>query len=256
MNRIDKISAVIITQNEEANIERCLRSLQFADEIVVYDGMSTDKTVEICNKYNCKVFQRPEWLGFGIAKQQAVAYAENDWVIVIDADEELSPELINKILEIKSGKMPLAAGYKILRKSYFLGKIVNYSSWQSDAPLRFFDRRKGEFNKNIVHEFVVLNGPPALIKEHIFHYTYPNLKGYLEKMVKYAELGAEQNYNRGKRSNLFNAIVSAKLKFIKMYFLRLGILDGKNGLILAINSAYGVFLKHLLIIDKARISDE
>lgn len=249
MQRVDRISVVIITYNEEANIERCLRSLQFADEIIIYDGNSTDKTIEICNKYNCKIHSRQQWLGFGLAKQSAVELAHNDWVLVVDADEELTPELIEILIKMRDNGSKYS-GYKIRRKSYFLGKLINYSSWQSDAPLRFFDRRVGKFNSNIVHEFVELNGEVGIIDDCILHYTYPNLKGYLEKMIKYAELGAEQNFKRGKKSNLINAFLSGILKFIKMYIIRFGFLDGSNGLVLAINSAFGVYLKHTLLIDK------
>lgn len=255
MNKIDKISVVIITYNEEANIERCLRSLQFADEIIIYDGNSTDNTIEICNKYNCKIHIRTEWNGFGIAKQEAVEFAQNNWVLVIDADEELTEGLIEKLIDLQNNHSKCLA-YKINRKSYFLGKLINYSSWQSDAPLRLFDKRIGKFNQNIVHEFVEIDAEVGLIKEHILHYTYPNLKGYLDKMIKYAELGAEQNYQRGKQSSLSRAILSGILKFVKMYLLRLGILDGKHGLILAINSAFGVYLKHTLLMDKWKLTEK
>lgn len=248
-HKVERISVVIITYNEEANIERCLRSLQFADEIVIYDGNSTDKTIEICNKYNCKIHTRTQWLGFGIAKQAAVDLAHNDWILVVDADEELTTELIEKLVDLRD-KGSEYAGYKIKRKSYFLGKLVNYSSWQTDAPLRFFDRKIGKFNTNIVHEFVEMNAEVGYLKEHLLHYTYPNLKGYLDKMIKYAELGAEQNFKRGKKSNLFRAFLSGILKFIKMYIIRFGFMDGANGLILAINSAFGVYLKHTLLMDK------
>lgn len=256
MNTIDKISVVIITYNEESNIERCLRSLQFADEIIIYDGNSTDRTLEICNKYNCKIHQRNEWRGFGIAKQEAVDFAQNNWVLVIDADEELTEKLIEKLIELQNANDSKYSAYKILRKSYFLGNLINYSSWQSDAPLRLFDKRIGKFNQNIVHEFVEVDTEVGLIKEHILHYTYPDLKGYLDKMVKYAELGAEQNFLRGKRSSLSRALLSGILKFIKMYFLRFGILDGKHGLILAINSAFGVYLKHTLLMDKWKLTEK
>ena len=175
---------------------------------------------------------------------------------MIDADEELTENLIEKLINLQTTNQSKYSAYKINRKSYFLGKLINYSSWQSDAPLRLFDKRVGKFNKNIVHEFVEIDAEVGLIKEHILHYTYPNLKGYLDKMIKYAELGAEQNFQRGKSSSLSRAILSAILKFVKMYFLRLGILDGKHGLILAINSAFGVYLKHTLLMDKWKLSEK
>ena len=256
MGQIKELSVFLPAYNEEANIERCLRSLQFADEIIIYDGNSTDNTIEICNKYNCKIHFRNAWNGFGIAKQEAVDFAQNNWVLVIDADEELTEKLIEKLINMQTTNQSKYSAYKINRKSYFLGKLINYSSWQSDAPLRLFDKRVGKFNQNIVHEFVEIDAEVGLIKEHILHYTYPTLKGYLDKMIKYAELGAEQNFQRGKSSSLSRAILSAILKFVKMYFLRLGILDGKHGLILAINSAFGVYLKHTLLMDKWKLSEK
>lgn len=251
MSPKNKISTVIITHNEESNIERALQSVLWTDEILIYDGNSDDKTLEICRKYNCNIHIRNEWSGFGNAKREAVNLAKNDIILSLDADEELSKDLILKIQTFSESDLCNFA-YKIRRKSYFLGKLIKYSSWQSDYPLRIFNRKTGNFNLNKVHEYVETTAEIKPINEEIIHYAYPNLDIYNRKMLKYAELSAESKYLSGKTTNLLKAIISAKWKFIKMYFLGLGILDGKAGLILAINSAFGVYLKHILLIDKWR----
>ena len=145
---MEKVTAAIITKNEENNIERCLKSLDWVDEILVLDSGSTDKTLEICAKYKTKIVET-EWLGFGRTKKAAVETASNNWVLSIDADEEVSKELQIRIKEIL--KQPIMNGYKIKRHSYFLGKRIKYCGWSSDYPVRLFDRTKGNFNNREVH---------------------------------------------------------------------------------------------------------
>ena len=166
MNR--KLSVTIITLNEEKNIERCLRSVQWADEIIVTDSGSTDRTVEICRKYTDKVLQI-EWLGFGKTKKFAVDAATNDWIFSIDADEQVTDELKNKIQQIM--KKPSAQAYRIKRKSLYLGKIINHCGWGRDYPLRLFDRKAGNFNDKLVHETVEITGKILKINEPLLHYT-------------------------------------------------------------------------------------
>ena len=138
MKNNNKISAVIITKDEEKNIERCLKSLDWVDEIVVVDSGSTDKTIEICKKYNCTIVYS-DWLGFGRTKKLAVNTASNDWILSIDSDEEVTPELRNKIKEILTN--PEFEAYRVKRKSFYLGKMINHCGWGSDYPLRLFNRK-------------------------------------------------------------------------------------------------------------------
>jgi len=148
------ISAAIITKNEERNIERCLRSLSWVNEIIIVDSGSTDTTLEICRKYNCDIITS-KWLGFGKTKQLAVNKTSHDWVLSVDADEEISNDLALKIkLILQSNKF---AGYRIRRKSFYLGKLINYSGWQDDYPLRLFNKNFGNFDNSDVHEKVQLN---------------------------------------------------------------------------------------------------
>lgn len=239
-----KLSVTIITKNEEANIERCLKSVDWADEIVVVDSESTDRTVEICEAFaSCKVFRLP-WEGFGKTKQKAVDQAGNDWILSIDADEQVSPELREKILDILSAG-PQYNGYRIKRRSFYLGKLMRYSGWNSDYQLRLFNKKFGRFNKKTVHESVQMSGPVGRIEEVLFHYTYPDVSAHVEKMDRYASLAAEALYKQGDKASLFEALLHAKMKFLKMYIVQLGFLDGRAGLILALNSAYGAYLKYL-----------
>ncbi|MCK4359884.1 MAG: glycosyltransferase family 2 protein [Candidatus Cloacimonetes bacterium] len=240
-----KLSVTVITKNEEKNIKRCLDSVSWADEIVVVDSGSTDKTLEICKKYNCKIIET-DWLGFGKIKKFAVDSASYDWIFSIDADEEVTPELEKEIKRLLSKDNP-KNGYKIKRISFYLKKWIRYSGWNRDYPLRLFNRKAGNFNENLVHESVRIRGEIGKIDKILKHYTYPNLTSYILKMEHYANLGAEEAVKKGKKSSVFNAIFHGLAKFLKMYFVDRGFLDGRVGLALSINSAFSVYLKYLKI---------
>ncbi|VAX25484.1 Putative two-domain glycosyltransferase [hydrothermal vent metagenome] len=242
MNSKNKISAVIITKNEELNIERCLKSIQWVDEIVVVDSNSTDKTIEICNRYNCKVINS-EWFGFGRTKKLAVDSASNNWILSIDSDEEVTQELESTIKEIL--KDPKFNGYKIKRKSYYLGKMINHCGWNSDYPLRLFNREFGNFNEKNIHESINVKGKVGQIETILLHYTYPTISSHIIKLDKYTELQARELKKKGRHYSLFAVALFSIYKFINMYFLHLGFLDGKEGFVLCSNSAYGVYLKYL-----------
>ena len=235
----NKISATIITFNEEANIEKCLKSLSWIDEIVVVDSFSTDKTVEICEKYNCKVIQT-EWKGFGITKKYAVDSASNDWILSIDADEEVTTQLREKIKNILID--PEYFAYKIKRRSHYLGKEIKHCGWDRDFPLRLFNRQFANFNNKDVHESVVMGGKKGRIHEAFFHYTYPTISSHIAKMNRYTDLAAS---NSDKNYSLLASIFFGINKFLKMYFLQKGFLDGKTGFVLCVNSGFGVYLKYI-----------
>lgn len=239
---MEKLSVTIITKNEEQNIERCLESIKWADEIIVVDSGSTDETINICLKYNSNIYEI-EWLGFGKTKRFAVDQSTNNWILSIDADEVVTKQLKNKIIEIL--KNPKADAYKIKRKSFYLGKLINHSGWQKDYPLRLFNKLKGNFNSRPVHEGVKINGRKLKIEEYMLHYTYPTITSHLGKINNYTQLSTNILADKKRKITLFGAIFRGKVKFLKMYILQQGFLDGKEGFILALNSAYGVFLKYL-----------
>ncbi|MEE4311248.1 MAG: glycosyltransferase family 2 protein [candidate division KSB1 bacterium] len=237
-----KITVTIITKNEETNIERCLKSVAWADEIVVADSGSTDATIEICKRHNCKIIMH-EWLGFGPMKRLAVDSAMNHWIFSIDADEEVTDVLRQRIADVM--KSPEYNGYRIKRRSFYMGKPINYCGWQRDYQLRLFDRRFGNFNAKQVHESVQMSGEIGRIESPLLHYTYPTLHSHIQRMNRYADLGAQQLKDKGKSASIFSALMRGIVKFIKMYLFNFGILDGRRGFILCYNSAFGVYLKYI-----------
>ena len=245
-----KLSVVIITKNNEQIIRNCLESVKWADEIVIVDSGSVDQTIDICRQYQCKIVQSP-WLGFGKTKQLAVANASYNWIFSIDTDETCSNELKEKIINIINSTY-CKSGYKIKRRTYFLGKLIKYCGWQNDSPLRLFQKSSGNFNERDIHEYVVVDGEIEKIKELILHNSYPTLASFIVKMDYYTSLSAEEAYRRNKKSSPYIAILKCGFKFFKMYFLQLGFLDGIMGFLLAKNSAYGVLIKYLKIYEKQK----
>lgn len=239
----------IITKNEEANIGRCLRSLGFAHEIVVADSGSTDATVSLCRSFGCKVFDVP-WMGFGKTKQFCVDQTACDWVLSIDADEEVSPELQQVLADMEPPES--VGGFFIRRRTSYLGRWIRFSGWQNDAPLRLFNRHRGKFTPDIVHEQVTVTGRTSHLDDFIFHYSYPDLASHLKKLRHYSGLGAEKLAARGKSGGPVKALFHGSYKFFHMYCLKLGFLDRQEGLILAVISAFGVSMKYFMLWERTR----
>lgn len=237
-----KLSVTIITKNEEKNIKRCLDSVSWADEIVVVDSGSTDRTLEICRQQNCRIIET-KWLGFGPTKKLAVDSASFQWIFSIDADEEMTSQLRDRVKTILQN--PDADGYRIKRDSFYLDRIIKHCGWDRDYPLRLFNKNRGNFNDKIIHESVRINGTVNRIKEPLRHYTYPSFESHIQRMNRYSSLGAEKAQKDGKKATMVGAIFRGSFKFLKMYFLQRGFLDGKLGFILSWNSAFGVYLKYL-----------
>lgn len=250
----NKLSVVMITKNEEKNIERCLQSVLWADEIVLLDSGSSDKTLELAGKYPVKIHHSAQWEGFGKAKQQVVNLAENDWVFLIDADEVIREDLKEKVKSLLENPEPSVSGYRIKRISYYCGQPILHSGWDKDYTLRFFNRQFGNYNDKIVHEHVVIKGQIGKIQEVLLHFTYPEIENHILKMITYAKMGAIQDYNKGKRRSLASAVFVGFHKFVHMYLIKAGFLDGKIGFILAWTSAFGSYLKYLYIWELKRKS--
>jgi glycosyltransferase involved in cell wall biosynthesis len=247
---MNKISVAIIAKDEERNIERCLRSVQWADEVLVVDTGSTDKTIEICRTLGCRVLIS-EWLGFGKTKQHAVNAASFDWILSLDADEEVSVELREQIRNVLDSDLPYR-GYRLRWKSFYLGAPIRFSGWNPEYHLRMFDRRYGNFNDHPIHESVEVTGEIGHIHADILHHSYPTVQSHITKLNRYTELGAEALRTSGRSATLLRAIASGTGRFLRMYILQLGFLDGKAGLVLAINSAFGVYLKYLKLWERPR----
>ena len=220
-----------------------MNSLEFADEIIVADTGSSDNTVRIASKAGAKVINL-KWEGFGFTKQKAVIAASNDWILSLDADECLTSELQKKLINLKQN-LGEEAAYRIKRVSWYLNKKIHYCGWQNDMPVRLFNRQKANFNAKLVHEGVKTSGEIKTIKAAIYHYTYPHLEDHISKINLYSGLNVKEKYKPRKKYTIFGAIFQGIWKFIVMYFIKLGFLDGKIGFLLSFNSAYGQYLKYI-----------
>jgi len=240
-----KLSVTIITLNEEANIRRTLESVQWADEIVVLDSGSTDKTVSISREFTDKVFLQ-DWLGFGKQKNAAIDRATGDWVLSLDADEPVEKELADEIKRIMADP-DAVDGYRIPRKTFFLGKWIRHGGWYPDYNLRLFRNGKGRFEERAVHEAVKVNGAVSMTQHAILHYAYPDLASYLASINKYSSLAVDVMAEKGipaRKTTWLNIVFRPLFTFLFKYVIRLGFLDGKHGLMINIFHAYYVFAKY------------
>jgi glycosyltransferase involved in cell wall biosynthesis len=235
------VSVVIVTKNEELNIEDALKSVADAKEIIVVDSFSTDRTLDICRKYTDKIHQH-EWQGFARQKQTAVDYAEGPWVLILDADERVTPEL--KAEMVNSISDTDCNGFYMPRENYFIGKWIRHSGWWPDQTLRLFRKDKGRLEPREVHERVVVEGNTAYLKNPLKHYTYRSVSDFVERMERYSTLAAKEIRKNSGRAGLFSLTIKPLATFVKMYFLRRGLLDGTRGLMLAVLYSYYTFLKY------------
>jgi glycosyltransferase involved in cell wall biosynthesis len=238
------LSVCVICFNEERNIRRCLESAAWADEIIVVDSMSQDRTTEIAREYTDKVYQRT-WPGYIEQKNFALSKAKGDWILSIDADEEISQGLQDEIIkEIKKGHAK--DGYRIPRISFYQGRWIKHSGFYPDRQLRLFRRNRGYWIGKRVHERVHVNGEIGLLKNNLLHYPYKGIiSGQLQTVDRFSSLLAENRFEEGKRYNLLLLLLRPPLKFMEVYFFKLGFLDGLAGLIIASTSAYAVFVRYV-----------
>jgi glycosyltransferase involved in cell wall biosynthesis len=242
---MQKLSVAIITYNEEQNIRRTMESVTWADEIVVVDSGSTDGTTAICREYTDKVIYH-DWLGFARQKNLAIDKTSGDWVLSIDADEPVEPELADEIKAIIASPNALD-GYYIPRKTYFLGKQIRYGGWYPDYNLRLFRTGKGRFQERAVHEAIRLQGTAGKTHHALLHYAYPDLVSYMSSINKYSSLAVTVMEGRritGFQTGAINILLRPILTFLLKYFFRLGFLDGKHGLVLNLFHSYYVFSKY------------
>lgn len=245
-----KISAVIIAFNEEKNIAAAIESVAWADEIIVIDSESADRTREIAAACGAKVLIR-KWPGFSKQKQFGTEAAENDWILSLDADERVSEELKAEILKLKaSNEKALADGYQIPRLSFYLNRPIHYSGWYPDWQLRFFNRQKGSWKDVLIHESVKMmeKAKVGKLKGEILHYSVENAAHH-HRMIgeRYAPLAARQMFEGGRRTSRIKIATAGTLVFFQTYFLKLGFLDGLAGFCIARFAAHHAFLKHLIL---------
>ena len=249
---MSKLSAVLVTLNEEANVVDCFKSLSFADEIVVVDSQSVDSTVELARKFTDKVYQ-VRFEGYGKLKNDATAKASCDWVLSIDADERVSPQLAEEIVAIVRAS-DSHSGYLIPRRTFFLGRWMMHGGWYPGHVLRLFRKDLGTFNDVLVHERVTVNGEVGKLKGDLLHYSDPNLKHYLAKLDKFTSLSAQSLYEKGRRARVGDLLFRPVFMFLKMYFFKRGFLDGMQGLILSLLSAVHVLVKYAKLWEMWRTS--
>jgi glycosyltransferase involved in cell wall biosynthesis len=239
-----KISACIITLNEEANLVNCLESLSFVDEIIIIDSGSVDKTIEIANRYNASVYYR-EFDNYVNQKNYSLSKAKNQWVLSLDADEAVSKELKTEIESLTSPDLAIASGYQVPRLTFYLGKWIRHGGWYPNFQVRLFKKDKGFFKGFLVHEKVELVGELKSFQSPILHYSYRDISHHLHFIDKYSSLTAREKFSMGKRSGVVFSIVKGMWKFFYMYLVRFGFLDGRPGLVIAVLGAYYNFLKYI-----------
>jgi len=222
------VSAVLITRNAEAVLDACLESLHFCDEIVVVDSGSTDATLEIAARHGARVVQK-EWLGFGRQKQFAVEQAKHDWVLCLDSDECVSPELAASIA--RALQAPVSPVYRMARRNRFLGRWLAHGEGYPDWSLRLFNRLNARWSDDLVHEKVLYAVTPGTLEGDLMHDSSDNLATYLDRQNRYTTLAARQAYELGRSANVVHLLFSPVVRFFKFYVLRLGFLDGVPGLL-------------------------
>lgn len=240
----EKISVCIIAGNEEKNIRRCIESATWADEIIVVDSFSTDRTVEICNEYTTRVYQH-EWLGYIGQKNLIKDMANGPWILFLDADEEISVDLRDEIInEFNSDRIDRIDGYEFPRMVRFLGRWITHGDWYPDVKLRLFRKDRGVCGGKEPHDRTTVNGTVKRLKAPIYHYTYTGIADQLASLNKFTSISADGKYCEGRMFHLSDVALRPILRFFRCYFLRLGFLDGIPGLIIATTVAFGVFTKY------------
>ena len=239
-----RLSVIVITRNEQANIVDCLCSVDFADERIVLDNGSTDDTVKLARQAGAQVHQTEDWPGFGPQKNRALAYATGDWVLSMDADERVTPGLRDEIKAVLAGN-GTASCYSIPRSSLFCGRFMRHSGWTPDYVDRLFKAGAARFSADLVHEKLVHEGRAQVLKNPLLHYSHRDFSDVLTKIDRYSTASAQQALAKGKRSSVAGALGHGLWAFVRTYVFKAGFLDGGHGLALAIANAEGSYYRHI-----------
>jgi len=238
-----QLSIIIITRDEQYNIKDCLESVKWADEIIVVDSGSIDKTEEICRKYTDKFYVK-DWPGFGIQKQRALELASHEWVLSIDADERVTLELRDEIID-KITQNSNVGGYLIPRLSNYLGKDIYHAGWYPDYTLRLVKKRKSHFTEDIVHERMAVDGAIQKLTNHFLHFPYKDIAHHVQKLNDYSSLSAEKMFSRGRDISWSMIFFKAFFGFVRAYILRRGFLDGWQGVVVSISTSISIYMKYV-----------
>lgn len=244
ISKENKISGLIITFNEEKNIEDLVQNLDFVDELIVVDSFSTDKTLEILSKFpHVKVIQN-KFENYTKQRNFTLTFATNPWILFLDADERITPELKEEILNIVQTPKAKDA-YYVYRKFMFNNGPLRFSGWQTDKNFRLFRKEKAHYKEDLlVHETLIVEGTIGILKNKIIHYSYISYDDYKRKMVSYGKFKAKELYNKGIKPNFYHYYIKPVYKFLYAYLIRLGILDGKKGIIICYLNAYSVYVRY------------
>ena len=241
-----QVTAIIPTFNEEKNIEQAVQSVLWADEIIIIDSFSTDRTLEIVKNYDVRVVQH-EYINSATQKNWIIPQAKHEWIFLLDADEYATEKLAVEVERTINSNTKIA-GFWISRKNFFMGKRVNYSGWQNDKVIRLFKRDLCRYEDKNVHAEIITEGEISSLKEVIIHNTYKGLDNYLDKIRWYSTWKAYDKINKGASNNLFfNTVIKPIYRFFYHYVLRLGFLDGKVGFIISGLNAYDVYMRGVKI---------
>ena len=239
------LSVIVITKNEASQIQECLRSVSFADEVVVVDAGSTDGTVALAEGLGARVVVTQDWPGFGPQKNRALAQARGRWVLSLDADERVGAELAARIRDVVASDRDAPAGYEISRLSSFCGQWMRHGDWYPDRVVRLFRREAARFSDDLVHERLLVEGPVGRLSGELFHHTMRDLDDALDKLNRYSSGRAVDKLRAGARGGLATALGHAAWAFARAYLLRLGCLDGRLGFVLAVYIAEGTYYRYL-----------
>ena len=240
-----KLTVIVITKNEAHNIEACLKSVLFADQIVVFDSGSTDGTADVAKNMGAELGHGTNWLGFGIQKNRALALARNDWVLSIDADERITPELQAEIKVVLN--KPQFDVYSFPRLSSYCGQYMRHSGWHPDRVTRLFKRGSASFSDDLVHEKLLTQQAVGQLRAHMLHESFTSFEAVLDKANRYSTAGAQHLFQQGKKVSISQAIGHGLWAFFRTYVLRRGFLDGRMGLLLAISNAEGTYYRYLKV---------
>ena len=248
------LSVIIIAKDEEDAIGEALDSVAFADEIVVVDSGSTDSTVGLARARGAKVLVTSDWPGFGPQKNRALEQATRDWVLSIDADERVTPELRDEIKAIAAGGSAAHDAYDIPRLSSYCGRYMRHGGWWPDRVTRLFRRGKARFTDDLVHERLDVQGSTGSLRSHLLHEAFTDMNEVLRKVDEYSTASARMLHARGKRGSLIAAMLHGWWAFFRTYVLRAGFLDGKHGFMLAVSNAEGTYYRYvkLMLMDEKR----
>lgn len=237
------LSVIVITKNEARNIASCLSTVAFADQRIVLDSGSTDDTLSVAAAFGAKTAVNADWRGFGMQKNRALELASCEWVLSLDADEQLTLASAREIQAVL--RKPLFDAYSIPRQSSFCGQYIRYSGWSPDRVIRLFKRGSAVFSDDVVHERVLTDQPVGRLMAPLLHESYIDLESVMDKANRYSTAGAQQLLRKGRQGSLASAVLHGGWAFFRTYVLRLGFLDGQLGLVLALSVAETTYYRYI-----------